>query len=180
MAGPALSLDCESIGYPGAAPALEQPKLRLQPGERVAVLGGNGAGKTALLKTLVGLLPARGGRVEIAGVDVRGEPARAVSAGAGLVFQNPDDQLFGATVWEDALFGPHNQGVVPEESARRVERALSELGILPLRDRSIDALSFGEKKRASLAGVLAMMPRCSCSTNPPLASIRRASSLSSS
>jgi cobalt/nickel transport system ATP-binding protein len=122
------------------------------------VLGGNGAGKTALLKALVGLLPARGGSVKIAGVDVRGEPARAVSAGAGLVFQNPDDQLFGATVWEDALFGPHNQGLAPDESARRVEQALAELGISRLRDRPIDALSFGEKKRASLAGVLAMRP----------------------
>jgi cobalt/nickel transport system ATP-binding protein len=158
VSGPALSLDCESIGYPGAAPALEHVTLTLQPGERVAVLGGNGAGKTALLKTLVGLLPARGGRVKIAGVDVRGEPVRAVGAGAGLVFQNPDDQLFGATVWEDALFGPHNQGLAPDESARRVEQALAALGILALRDRPIDALSFGEKKRASLAGVLAMLP----------------------
>lgn len=155
---PALELACERIGYSGAAAALEQPRLTLAPGERVAVLGGNGAGKTALLKTLVGLLPARGGSVQIAGVDVRGEPARAVSAGAGLVFQNPDDQLFGATVWEDALFGPHNQGLAPDESARRVERALRDLGILQLRDRPIDALSFGEKKRASLAGVLAMTP----------------------
>ena len=155
---PALSLECESLGYSAASPALERPSLTLQPGERVAVLGGNGAGKTALLKTLVGLLPARGGRVQIAGVDVRGEPTRAVAAGAGLVFQNPDDQLFGTTIWEDALFGPHNQGLPPDESARRVERALFDLGITRLRDRPIETLSFGEKKRACLAGVLAMAP----------------------
>jgi cobalt/nickel transport system ATP-binding protein len=130
----------------------------LQPGERVALLGGNGTGKTTLLKTLVGLLPLRGGRLTIAGRDVRGSPARAVEAGAGLVFQNPDDQLFGSTVWEDALFGPLNQGHSPDESARRVERALAALGITELRARPIEALSFGEKKRACLAGVLAMQP----------------------
>jgi cobalt/nickel transport system ATP-binding protein len=124
----------------------------------VALLGGNGAGKTALLQTLVGLLPAPHGRIRIAGEDVTGNPTRAVAAGAGLVFQNPDDQLFGASVWEDALFGPRNQGHSAEESARRVEHALRELGVLELRDRPIEALSFGEKKRACLAGVLAMQP----------------------
>jgi cobalt/nickel transport system ATP-binding protein len=155
---PALELDCPSVGYPGATPALEHVQLSLRPGERVALLGGNGVGKTALLKTLVGLLPARGGRVRIAGRDIEGSPQRAVAAGAGLVFQNPDDQLFGSTVWEDALFGPQNQGCSPDESARRVEQALRSLGIARLRERPIEALSFGEKKRAALAGVLAMQP----------------------
>jgi cobalt/nickel transport system ATP-binding protein len=153
-----LSLECDSLGYPGAAPALERVQLRLGAGERVALLGGNGAGKTALLQTLVGLLPPVNGRVQIDGRDVTGQPTRAVEAGAGLVFQNPDDQLFGTTVWEDALCGPQNQGHSPADSAHRVEHALRELRLLELRDRPIEALSFGEKKRASLAGVLAMRP----------------------
>ena len=157
-AAPALELDCDALGYPGATPALERVRLRLNAGERVAVLGGNGAGKTALLQTLVGLLALRSGRVQIAGREVTGNPTRAVEAGAGLVFQNPDDQLFGASVWEDALSGPQNQGHSPEECARRVEHALRQLGVLELRDRAIEALSFGEKKRACLAGVLAMQP----------------------
>jgi len=157
-ASPALELDCQRVGYPGATPALERVQLTLRPGERVAVLGGNGAGKTALLKTVVGLLPARGGRVRIAGRDIDASPERAVAAGAGLVFQNPDDQLFGSSVWEDAIFGPHNQGCSPGQSAERVEQALTSLGIAMLRERPIEALSFGEKKRAALAGVLAMQP----------------------
>ena len=153
-----LSLDCAALGYPGASPALEGVHLRLNAGERVALLGGNGAGKTALLQTLVGLLPPVQGRVLIDGRDVTAQPTRAVEAGAGLVFQNPDDQLFGSTVWEDALCGPQNQGHSPAESAQRVEHALRQLRLLELRDRPIEALSFGEKKRASLAGVLAMQP----------------------
>jgi cobalt/nickel transport system ATP-binding protein len=155
---PALLLECAQLGYPGGAPALEDVRLQLNAGERVALLGGNGAGKTALLQTLVGLLPPARGRVQIAGRDTTGAPTRAVEAGAGLVFQNPDDQLFGSTVWEDALYGPQNQGHSPDESARRVEHALRQLGVLELRDRPIEALSFGEKKRACLAGVLAMQP----------------------
>ena len=155
---PALLLECAQLGYPGGAPALEDVRLQLNAGERVALLGGNGAGKTALLQTLVGLLPPTRGRVQIAGRDTSGAPTRAVEAGAGLVFQNPDDQLFGNTVWEDALYGPQNQGHAPDESARRVEHALRQLGVLELRDRPIEALSFGEKKRACLAGVLAMQP----------------------
>ncbi len=155
---PALLLECAQLGYRGGAPALEDVRLHLNPGERVALLGGNGAGKTALLQTLVGLLPPTRGRVRIAGRDTTSDPTRAVEAGAGLVFQNPDDQLFGTTVWEDALYGPQNQGHSPAESARRVEHALRQLGVLELRDRPIEALSFGEKKRACLAGVLAMQP----------------------
>lgn len=153
-----LSLDCAALGYPGAAPALERVRLRVNAGERVALLGGNGAGKTALLQTLVGLLPPVQGHVHIDGRDVTAQPTRAVEAGAGLVFQNPDDQLFGTTVWEDALCGPQNQGHSPAMSAHRVEHALGQLRLLELRDRPIEALSFGEKKRASLAGVLAMQP----------------------
>jgi cobalt/nickel transport system ATP-binding protein len=155
---PALLLECAQLGYPGGAPALEDVRLQLKAGERVALLGGNGAGKTALLQTLVGLLSPTRGHVRIAGHDTTGNPTRAVEAGAGLVFQNPDDQLFGTTVWEDALYGPQNQGHSPAESARRVEHALRQLGVLELRDRPIEALSFGEKKRACLAGVLAMQP----------------------
>jgi cobalt/nickel transport system ATP-binding protein len=154
----ALLLECAQLGYPGGVPALEDVRLQLNAGERVALLGGNGAGKTALLQTLVGLLPPTRGRVQIAGRDITGNPTRAVEAGAGLVFQNPDDQLFGTTVWEDALYGPQNQGHSPGESARRVEHALRQLGVLELRERAIEALSFGEKKRACLAGVLAMQP----------------------
>jgi cobalt/nickel transport system ATP-binding protein len=154
---PALAFHCGELGYPGSV-ALRDVHFSIRPGERVALLGGNGTGKTALLKTIVGLLPARDGTVQIAGQVVTGAPKRAVEAGAGLVFQNPDDQLFGTSVREDVLFGPRNQGNSDATSVARMERALADLGIAHLKDRHIEALSFGEKKRASLAGVLAMQP----------------------
>ncbi len=154
---PALAFRCGALGYPGSV-ALEHVDFSVSPGERVAILGGNGTGKTALLKTIVGLLPARDAHVQIAGQVVTGVPKRAVEAGAGLVFQNPDDQLFGTSVSEDVLFGPRNQGHSDEASRQRMEQALVDLGIAHLKDRQIEALSFGEKKRASLAGVLAMQP----------------------
>jgi cobalt/nickel transport system ATP-binding protein len=157
-ATPALLLEAPGVGYPGAPPVLRELRLCVQSGERVALIGGNGTGKTALLKTLIGLLRPHGGRVLVHGRDVTGAALAAVEAGAGLVFQNPDDQLFGATVREDALFGPLNQGVAPELAQERVATALSELGIAALGQRSIEALSFGEKKRACLAGVLSMQP----------------------
>ena len=155
---PALQLEAAGVGYPGGPPALADVRLRVHAGERVALIGGNGTGKTALLKTLIGLLVPSGGRVHVHGRDVTGAPLAAVEAGASLVFQNPDDQLFGATVREDALFGPLNQGLDPELAQRCVDRALGELGIAGLAQRSIEALSFGEKKRACLAGVLSMEP----------------------
>jgi cobalt/nickel transport system ATP-binding protein len=154
----ALELEAADIGYRGAELALSGVDLKLTAGERVALLGGNGTGKTALLKTLVGLLPLRAGRLRIAGRSIDGVPRGAVEAGAGLVFQNPDDQLFGATVWEDAMFGPQNLGLAASVAAQRVERALEDLHITHLRERPVEALSFGEKKRACLAGVLAMQP----------------------
>jgi cobalt/nickel transport system ATP-binding protein len=155
---PALSVACPRVGYSGSV-ALSGVDFTIRRGERVALLGGNGTGKTALLRTIVGLLPAPDGDVRIVGQSVTGAPARAVAAGAGLVFQNPDDQLFGASVREDALFGPRNQGHSAAESDARVARSLDELGIAHLAERPIEALSFGEKKRACLAGVLAMQPR---------------------
>lgn len=154
---PALAVACPSLGYPGAA-ALSNVHFTIRAGERVALLGGNGTGKTALLKTIVGLLSMPGSNIQVAGQTVTGSPARAVAAGVGLVFQNPDDQLFGATVREDALFGPQNQGHSHKESASRVARALADLGIADLAERPIEALSFGERKRACLAGVFAMQP----------------------
>lgn len=155
---PALRVQAAGIGYPGAPPVLADVRLSVEAGERVALIGGNGAGKTALLKTLIGLMPPHAGRVHVHGRDVTGAPLAAVEAGAGLVFQNPDDQLFGATVYEDALFGPLNQGISPELAQERVQRTLNDLGIAGLARRSIEALSFGEKKRACLAGVLSMQP----------------------
>jgi len=144
------------VGY-RARPVLRDLALTVAAGERVAVVGGNGAGKTTLLRALMGLLPVDGALT--VGARTIGRAEDAVDAGIGIVFQNPDDQLFGTTVGEDVRFGPRNQGLDESEIDRRAAEALQQLGIAHLAARPIEELSFGEKKRACLAGVLAMRPR---------------------
>lgn len=144
------------LGYRERA-VLAGLSLTIGAGERLAVLGGNGAGKTTLLRALTGLMPVDGS------LTLEGRPIRrveeAVAAGIGLVFQNPDDQLFCPTVAEDVRFGPRHQRLAAAEVERRATEALAALELTALADRPIEALSFGEKKRACLAGVLAMRPR---------------------
>jgi len=152
-----IELDARAIAPRGCPPILRDLTLRIGQGERVAVVGANGAGKTTLLKALVGLLPVDG-EVRVDGARV-GNPREAVGAGLALLFQNPDDQLFAATVAEDVAFGPRNQGLDEDEVARRTHDALDRLGLRALADRAVDTLSFGEKRRACLAGLLAMRPR---------------------
>ena len=158
MVTAALSLRAASLGHRPEAPVLRELHLDIAAGERVAILGGNGAGKTTVLKAAVGLLPVRAGEVRIFGHPVRA-PRDAVLAGAGLLFQNPSDQLFGATVLEDAAFGPVNQGAGLEDARARARAALKSTGMATLADRPIQALSFGEQRRACLAGILAMTPK---------------------
>jgi cobalt/nickel transport system ATP-binding protein len=153
-----IELRARTIGPRGCA-VLRDVSLRIRAGERIAIVGANGAGKTTLLRALVGLLPIDGdGEVTMHGTHIRAA-TDAVAAGLGLVFQNPDDQLFGATVGEDVAFGPRNQGLPEDEVQRRTRDALERMGLVHLQTRTIDTLSFGEKKRACLAGVLAMRPK---------------------
>jgi cobalt/nickel transport system ATP-binding protein len=153
-----IDLVAPEIAYGRGAPVLTEVGLQVGVGEVVAVLGGNGAGKTALLRWIAGLLPRRGGRCLIDGVEVR-TARQAVAQSVGLVVQDPNDQLLGATVREDVELGPRNLGLLSSECCERVERALSTVGISALAHREIESLSFGERKRTSLAGVLAMAPR---------------------
>lgn len=153
-----IELFAPEIAYGRGAPVLSQVALRVASGEVVAVLGGNGAGKTALLRWIAGLLPRRSGRCLIGGVEVC-SARQAVAHSVGLVVQDPNDQLLGATVREDVELGPRNLGLLAADRDERVERALSTVGIAALAEREIESLSLGERKRTSLAGVLAMAPR---------------------
>ena len=144
--------------YPDGRVALDGVDLDVGHGERVAVLGPNGAGKTTLMLHLNGLLTGEG-ELEVAGLEVGRRTLRELRARVGLVFQDPDDQLFMPTVREDVAFGPLNLGLSAAEAAARVEEALAAVRMEHAVDRAPHQLSMGERRRVAIATVLAMRPR---------------------
>ena len=154
----AVDVQGVSFTYDDGTEALSGIDFHVEEGEFVAVLGSNGSGKTTLIQLLVGLLKAKKGQIAIGGREIGSLTAEELYQRVGLVFQNPNDQLFAATVEEDCAFGPRNLNLPEAEVQRRVTEALAAVMALPLRGRAIHHLSFGEQKRVSLAGVLAMRP----------------------
>lgn len=148
-----------SVAYNDQVCALENVDFRAFPGEFIALLGPNGSGKTTLIKALAGLLKPRAGMVRVFGREVSAWSTSELYQHVGIVFQNPEDQLFSATVEEDVAFGPRNLGLTEPEVAARTIESLRSVGALSLRSREIPRLSFGEKKRVAIAGVLAMRPK---------------------
>jgi cobalt/nickel transport system ATP-binding protein len=148
-----------TFAYPGGAAALDQIQFTIEPGETVGLVGPNGAGKTTLFLCLAGVLPVAPGKVRLAGLDpaVRADRAR-LPAHIGIVFQNSDDQLFSTTVADDVAFGPLNLGLTADAVRGRVTEALDRVGLAGFEARVPHHLSGGEKRRAALAGVLAMRP----------------------
>ena len=150
-----------SFAYPGAPPALSGVGFSIGEGERVALLGVNGAGKSTLFQLLNGSLKPASGSVLLDGASV-GYDRKGLSrlrSAVGLVMQDPDDQLFAATVAEDVSFGPSNMGLPEADIRRRVAAALAAMGISDLAATPTHRMSFGQKKRAAIAGVIAMEPR---------------------
>jgi cobalt/nickel transport system ATP-binding protein len=158
QAPPAVSLRELSYAYPDGTPVLAGISLTIAPGERVAILGPNGAGKTTLALQLNGMLEGATGDVEIHGTRLAPATRRDIRRRVGLVFQDPDDQLFLPTVRADVAFGPANLGLRGEELAARVDEALTRVALTDVADRAPHALSAGQRRRAALAGVLAMRP----------------------
>jgi cobalt/nickel transport system ATP-binding protein len=144
--------------YPNGVVGLDGVDLHVTHGERVAVLGPNGAGKTTLMLHLNGLLAGEG-ELEIAGLRVGADDVQALRAAVGLVFQDPDDQLFMPTVREDVAFGPLNLGASREEAGARVAEALATVRMTGVADRAPHQLSLGQRRRVAIATVLAMDPR---------------------
>jgi cobalt/nickel transport system ATP-binding protein len=145
--------------YPAGRVALADINFALSPGERVGLVGPNGAGKTTLFLRLCGVLPGPRGQATVAGLDPADPHHRKkLPAAVGVVFQNPDDQLIAATVGDDVAFGPLNLGLPPAEVSTRVAEALAAVGLSGYETRPPHQLSGGEKRRAALAGVLAMRP----------------------
>jgi cobalt/nickel transport system ATP-binding protein len=147
-----------SYTYAGGIAALANVTFRAGRGEFVAVMGANGSGKTTLMKVLTRLLTPQQGRVLLAGREIARLPTAELYRQVGIVFQNPADQLFAATVDDDVAFGPRNLGLGESEVSQRVGEALVAADVAPLRRRPIHHLSFGEQKRVCLAGILAMRP----------------------
>ncbi|NLI28521.1 MAG: ATP-binding cassette domain-containing protein [Nitrospiraceae bacterium] len=146
----------ESFDYPDGTHALSGIDLSVRRGEWVAILGSNGSGKTTLLRVLDGLLKDYSGSVLLDGADVRKLSPREIYRKVGLVFQSPDDQLFAPTVAEDVAFGPRNMGCSEEEATQRVTQALELVDMQHAAAKAINTLSYGQKKRICIAGLLAM------------------------
>lgn len=144
--------------YPDQTAALQQISLSIGQGEAVALIGGNGAGKSTLLSLLVGIFFPTAGSISIGGVELTPKSANIVRRKVGMVFQNPDDQLFMPTVSADVAFGPLNMGFAPAQAAQLAELALSTVGASGLAKRSSHRLSLGEKRAVAIASVLAMSP----------------------
>jgi len=142
--------------FPDGTVALQGVTLTVREGEKVALLGPNGAGKTTLLLHLNGLLRGPDSSVKVFGEAVSRRAIKSVRRRVGLVFQNPDDQLFCPTVYDDVAFGPQNMDLEPHEVHRRVNDALREVGMEGADKRSAFHMSAGEKKRVAIATVLAM------------------------
>lgn len=149
-----------SFGYDGAVPALDGVDLNIEDGEFFCILGGNGSGKSTFAKHLNALLQPDAGTVCVNGMDASDpELVYDIRSTAGMVFQNPDDQLVATLVEDDVAFGPENLGVESAQIAQRVREALKAVGLVGFERHETHALSGGQKQRVALAGVLAMEPR---------------------
>ncbi|MGD9958613.1 energy-coupling factor ABC transporter ATP-binding protein [Nocardioides sp.] len=158
MATPVLEVQGLAYAYPDGHQALFGVDLHVHQGERVALLGPNGAGKTTLVLHLNGILTPGAGTVSVSGLPVVKEHLKEIRRRVGIVFQDPDDQLFMATVRQDVAFGPANMGVKGAELERRVVEALDRVGMVDFIDRPPHHLSFGQRRRVAVATVLAMQP----------------------
>lgn len=153
-----LRFENVSFSYDGKSNVLHNLSFKVTEKERVALMGLNGSGKSTLMQLTNGLLLPSAGRVTVNGADTNSKYVAEVRKVVGLVFQDPDDQLFMPTVWEDVAFGPRNMKLGKEEISRRVEGALNITRTTSLADRSPFELSGGQKKSVSIATVLSMQP----------------------
>mgnify|MGYP003369696228 FL=1 len=141
--------------------AIEDLSLNVAQGEFVAIIGHNGSGKSTLSKNLNAILTPTQGDIVINGLNTKEEEHLwDIRQSAGMVFQNPDNQIVATVVEEDVAFGPENLGIDPKEIRKRVEESLKSVGMYELKDRQPHLLSGGQKQRVAIAGIIAMKPKC--------------------
>jgi cobalt/nickel transport system ATP-binding protein len=155
----AIRLNGVGYTYEDGAQALRDVNLQIRAGEKVALVGPNGAGKSTLLHIMSALHLPTEGKLELMEEEITKRVAEKARLGVGFLFQDPDDQIFMPRVWDDVAFGPVNMKLPPEEVKRRVEEAMAQAGIAGYEERLPHHLSFGEKKRVAIAGILAMRPQ---------------------
>ena len=162
----AISVEHLAYSYPGVdntpgVAVFEDLNLTIEPGSFVAVLGGNGCGKSTLAKHFNSILLPGGGKVYVYGMDTSDEDRMiAIRRTVGMVFQNPDNQIVANVVEEDVAFGPENLGIASPMIRQRVDRALKQVGMYGYREHAPHLLSGGQKQRIAIAGIIAMEPKC--------------------
>ena len=152
-----IELEHVSFAYEKGRPVLNDISFRIEDGEAVGLIGANGAGKSTVMKLLLGLLSGEG-RITVDGDEVRKENLAKIRRKLGFVLQNSDNQMFMPTVYEDMIFAPLNYGMSREEADRRVDEVLDRLGLRELKHRHNHKISGGEKRMAAIATILAMDP----------------------
>ena len=153
---PALDVAGLCYSYPDGTRGLSDVTFRIEQGERVALIGPNGAGKSTLLLNLNGILRAQSGHVRVLGEELTDASARSIRGKLGLLFSNPDDQLFSPTVLDDVAYGPLHMGLERDEVLRRSHEALAAVGMAGFEERVPHRMSLGQKKRVAMATVLSM------------------------
>ncbi len=158
MTEPIVSVEDVKFSYPAGVSALKGVSLEIKKGEKVAILGPNGSGKSTLILLIAGLLNPTKGQIKVFGQQTTSKEFPKLRSRIGLVFQDPDDQLFTPTVREDVEYGPKNLGLPAKVISERCDHILEDIGISHLKDRPPHRLSFGEKKKVSLATALILRP----------------------
>lgn len=147
-----------NYSYPDGKKALKDINIKIYDNETIGIVGANGAGKSTLIKTIVGIFLTDQGEIIVDGEKVTKKTLNSIRKKVGVVFQNPDDQLFMNKVYDDIAFGPRNYKLTEEKVKEKVERVMKELNIENLKDRSPNNLSGGEKRKVAIATVLSMEP----------------------
>ena len=164
-----ITFDNVSFAYEAGAPVLRGVSFHIAPGEAVGLIGANGAGKSTIMKLMLGLLPCTEGEIRVDGVRVEKKTLPQIRRALGFVLQDSDSQMFMPTVYEDMMFAPRNYGLSKEEAEKKVDAVLEQLGLTELKHRHNHKISGGEKRMAAIATILAMEPKAILMDEPSIA-----------